>query len=85
MDDITGRLDNDTSFRPRLSDIDHEFKIAPLACHIGNLKAAAKRRLPRGIFDFIEVAPTTKRRCRRTSPTSAHYVFGSTFWHHTLA
>jgi L-lactate dehydrogenase (cytochrome) len=54
MDDITGRLDNDASFKPRLSDNDHEFRIAPLAWHIGNLKAAARRRLPRGIFDFIE-------------------------------
>ncbi|MBM3544598.1 MAG: alpha-hydroxy-acid oxidizing protein [Alphaproteobacteria bacterium] len=54
MDEITGRLDVDASFKPRLSDIDHEFKIAPLAWHLGNLKAAAKRRLPRGIFDFIE-------------------------------
>lgn len=54
MDDITGRLDDDANFKPRLSDNDHEFRTAPLARHIGNLKAAARRRLPRGIFDFIE-------------------------------
>jgi L-lactate dehydrogenase (cytochrome) len=54
MDDITGRLDDDANFKPRLSDNDHEFRTAPLAWHIGNLKAAARRRLPRGVFDFIE-------------------------------
>ncbi|MEX2166606.1 MAG: alpha-hydroxy acid oxidase [Methyloceanibacter sp.] len=54
MDDITGRQDIDASFKPRPSDIDHEFKIAPLVWHLGNLKDAARRRLPRGIFDFIE-------------------------------
>jgi L-lactate dehydrogenase (cytochrome) len=54
MDEITGRQDIDASFEPRLSDIDHEFKIAPLAWHIGNLRDAARRRLPKGIFDFID-------------------------------
>lgn len=54
MDDITGRQDIDASFKLRSSDLDHEFKIAPLAWHLGNLKDAARRRLPRGIFDFIE-------------------------------
>ena len=54
MDDITGRQDIDASFKLRPSDIDHEFKIAPLVWHLGNLKDAARRRLPRGIFDFIE-------------------------------
>ncbi len=52
MDDVTGRQVE--ASKPRPSDIDHEFKIAPLALHLGNLRDAARRRVPKGVFDFIE-------------------------------
>ncbi|MGV1014501.1 MAG: alpha-hydroxy acid oxidase, partial [Methyloceanibacter sp.] len=55
MDDITGRQDIDASFTNRLlSGIDRDIRPTPVTWHLGNLKAAAKRRVPRGIFDFIE-------------------------------
>ena len=54
MDDATDRLDtNPRSETSDPQDLRRE-TTAPLAWHLGNLETAARRRLPRSIFDYIE-------------------------------
>jgi L-lactate dehydrogenase (cytochrome) len=53
MDNATDRIDTN----PRFETSDPQgrgARRAPLAWHLGNLEAAARRRLPRSIFDYIE-------------------------------
>src|SRR5918996_2906430 len=47
-----------------LPEIKTRCKTAPLAWHLGNLEAAARRRLPRPIFDYVEGGSYGEVTCR---------------------
>ena len=54
MNDQTRRPDTQKSAGSGLPDDSRGTRTPPLAWHLGNLEAAARRRLPRPIFDYLD-------------------------------
>jgi L-lactate dehydrogenase (cytochrome) len=65
MDDVASRHGTEPESEMRhVSGSRREAKIVPLAWHLGNLECAARRRLPRPIFDYVEGGSYGELTCR---------------------